>query len=89
MYSFFVLGLIPGTSLQITFLIWLDSILVTIEFMCAVWLCRRHPSVINRLLHQVTYRLIYGLLHMRLALLNRFKNITLLEDDVWQLNWDE
>ena len=42
MYSFFVLGLIPGTNLQITFQVWLDSLLLLIEVASIVWLYRYH-----------------------------------------------
>ena len=42
MYSFFVLGLIPGTNFQITFQVWLDSLLLLIEVPCAAWLYRRY-----------------------------------------------
>jgi hypothetical protein len=89
MYSFFVLGLIPDTSLQITFLVWQDSLFIAVEFMCLVWLCRRHPSLINRTIHRLAYQLTYSLLHIRPVLLTRFKNVKLLEDEVWQLNWDD
>ena len=38
MYSFFVLGFIPGTSLQITFQLWLDWMLMSVMLLCLYWL---------------------------------------------------
>lgn len=50
MYSFFVLGLIPGTGIQITFQIWMDCLLLVFEFAAVAWLCRRHNLQLNRYL---------------------------------------
>jgi hypothetical protein len=46
MYSFFVLGLIPGTSFQITFQQWLDCLLLVVEMVGILWLYRRHETVV-------------------------------------------
>jgi hypothetical protein len=45
MYSFFVLGLIPGTSFQITFQQWLDCLLLVVDMVGVLWLYRRHETV--------------------------------------------
>jgi len=44
MYSFLLLGLIPGTNIQITFQIWLDMVLVMIDIAGIIWLYRRRHS---------------------------------------------
>jgi hypothetical protein len=49
MYSFLVLGLIPGTAIQITYRIWVDCILLAVEVAALRWLYRRHPDVKYRL----------------------------------------
>jgi hypothetical protein len=59
MYSFFVLGLIPGTSIQITFLIWFDSVLLLIELVSLVWLYHRHPLLHG---HKIITRALYRLI---------------------------
>lgn len=41
MYSFFVLGLIPGTNFQITFQVWLDCLLMVFEVIGVAWLYQR------------------------------------------------
>lgn len=44
MYSFFVLGLIPGTNFQITFQVWFDVVEVLVAVTGILWLHRlRHP----------------------------------------------
>jgi len=43
MYAFFVLGLIPGTNLQITFNIWLDCLLLA----TAIYLYARYLPVVT------------------------------------------
>jgi hypothetical protein len=53
MYSFFVLGLIPGTNFQITFQVWLDSLLIVTEIVCVTWLYRQ------RSLTLAEYRLLF------------------------------
>ena len=40
-YSFFVLGLIPGTNFQITFQVWLDCLMVVFEVAGLLWLQKR------------------------------------------------
>jgi hypothetical protein len=51
LYSFFVLGLVPGTSFQITFLVWLDLLLFSIETSCVIWFAKRYPeSIIGKIL---------------------------------------
>ena len=42
MYSFIVLGLVPGTNFQITFQVWLDSLLLLVAGLACVWLFRTH-----------------------------------------------
>jgi len=41
MYAFFVLGLIPGTNIQITFTMWVDAIEFMIAVILAIYLFRR------------------------------------------------
>jgi hypothetical protein len=57
MYTFLVLGFIPGTSIQITFLIWQYAIIAVFEIICLLWLLRRHPFHIK-----LTSRIIYSLI---------------------------
>ena len=45
MYSFFVLGIIPGTNIQITFQGWLDAIQLLIAVFGAVWLFRNRYQI--------------------------------------------
>ena|SRR5665213_1892287 len=45
MYSFFVLGLIPGTNFQITFQVWLDMVELSILVTGIIWLFRMHRLV--------------------------------------------
>ena len=45
MYNFFVLGLIPGTNIQITFQGWLDMIEAGIAIVGMIWLYRQHRPV--------------------------------------------
>jgi hypothetical protein len=47
-YSFFVLGIIPGTNLQITFQIWADSLLLAVELLGIAWLYRQHHTAWRR-----------------------------------------
>jgi hypothetical protein len=42
MYSFFVLGIIPGTNIQITLTTWLDSLALLVAIAALVWLNRQH-----------------------------------------------
>ena len=44
MYAFFVLGIIPGTNLQITFNMWLGGIVILIG-VSLEWLYRNHSFV--------------------------------------------
>ncbi|HVC36470.1 MAG TPA: hypothetical protein VNE40_03470 [Candidatus Dormibacteraeota bacterium] len=47
MYSFLVLGLVPGTNLQITFKIWIDLIGLMADGIALVWLYQKHrPAVL-------------------------------------------
>lgn len=41
MYSFFVLGIVPGTNIQITFTQWLVCLGIICELICVVHLVRR------------------------------------------------
>jgi hypothetical protein len=41
MYDFFVLGLIPGTDIQITFTMWLEALLLVI---CSLYLVHIHVN---------------------------------------------
>jgi len=60
MYSFFVLGLIPGTNFQITWQVWIDSLLLVVEAMSMLWLYRRHAAELAPYFHASTARpLIY------------------------------
>lgn len=52
MYSFFVLGIIPGTNFQITFQVWFDSLLLVIEITSISWLYHRRPEIFSRYLPQ-------------------------------------
>jgi hypothetical protein len=45
MYSFFVLGIIPGTTIQITFQGWLDAVELAIALYCTVWLYRHRRAI--------------------------------------------
>jgi hypothetical protein len=54
MYTFFVLGLIPGTSIQITFLIWQYAGIAAFEIICLLWLMRRHPLHV-KIMSRITY----------------------------------
>jgi hypothetical protein len=40
MYSFFVLGLVPGTNFQITFRAWINIISLTLTAACLIYLRR-------------------------------------------------
>lgn len=55
MYSFIVLGLIPETSIQITFLDWIDMILICIELLALQWLIQRHPILAKKRFSRITY----------------------------------
>jgi hypothetical protein len=44
MYSFVVLGIIPGTNLQITLKIWLDSLAFLVAVAGMIWLTREHQQ---------------------------------------------
>jgi hypothetical protein len=44
MYSFLVLGIIPGTNFQITFGAWLNIIGLTLVAICMLYLYRRRSS---------------------------------------------
>ncbi len=40
MYSFFVLGIVPGTNIQITFRSWINSVLLVIAVLLSIRLVR-------------------------------------------------
>ncbi len=82
MYTFFVLGLIPGTSIQITFLIWTDIILVGIELVSIVWLLRRHPIHV-KFVSYVVYTLVtsMGTMHDLLRLALKHSSIAPVQED--------
>lgn len=43
MYSFFVLGLVPGTTFQITFQVWLDAVLIVVMIAMLTGIYRHRP----------------------------------------------
>ena len=43
MYSFIVLGLVPGTNFQITFQVWLDVVLVAVMLALLIGIYRQRP----------------------------------------------
>lgn len=45
MYSFFVLGIIPGTNIQITFQGWLDIIELAVALYGVAWLYRHRRAI--------------------------------------------
>ena len=56
MYSFFVLGIIPGTTFQITFQLWLDCLLVGTDVIGIWWLYKRYEVTLTPYLHTSTAR---------------------------------
>ena len=44
MYTFLVLGLIPGTTIQITFQLWLDAVAGVSVALLIVWLLTNHKA---------------------------------------------
>ena len=54
MYSFFVLGLIPGTNLQITWQVWIDGVLLCAGAISMLWLYRRHEAELVPYFHTST-----------------------------------
>ena len=45
MYTFLVLGFIPGTTFQITFQLWLDAVATVSVALLLVWLLTNHRTV--------------------------------------------
>ena len=66
MYSFFVLGLVPGTNIQITFQIWLDSLLLLAICLLAASLYRLNRVTNSWLIMRIA-PLSADLVHQRLA----------------------
>jgi hypothetical protein len=58
MYSFIVLGLIPDTSIQITFLDCVDIIVICAELLAIRWLIHRHPLLAKKRMSRLTYTFI-------------------------------
>ena len=72
MYSFFVLGLVPGTNFQITFQVWLDAALLAVAAVACIALYRLEH--LDRQVEHVILRyapLDAGRLHTRLTLHRR------------------
>jgi hypothetical protein len=42
MQNFIVLGLVPGTGLQITFIGWIISSLIVLDALCVIFFIRKH-----------------------------------------------
>lgn len=49
MYTFFILGLIPGTNLQITFQMWIDGLELVAAVAGLAWIYRQHHAAVAEL----------------------------------------
>ncbi|HSW36806.1 MAG TPA: hypothetical protein VLG37_00350 [Candidatus Saccharimonadales bacterium] len=66
MYNFIVLGLIPGTDIQITFQMWLNAAGLIVALIALAWLYNQHRQPLPAL--KISYNGLHQILQGHLAL---------------------